>query len=88
MHLGANFTKVLSPIEDVRGNMKLSSVRIDCRCSIRGGARLHAGAALALQGQEGFLVWVVEPGREVQEHYYTPLTDMVRASYCSQSAVI
>jgi hypothetical protein len=26
-------------------------------------------------------VWVVEPGGEVQEHYYTSLTDMVRASW-------
>jgi hypothetical protein len=33
--------------------------------------------ALAHQGQEGFRVWVVEPGGEVQEHYYTSLTDMV-----------
>jgi hypothetical protein len=37
--------------------------------------------ALAHQGQEGFRVWVVEVGGEVQEHYYTSLTDMVRASW-------
>jgi hypothetical protein len=37
--------------------------------------------ALAHQGQEGFRVWVVEPGGEVREHYYTSLTDMVRASW-------
>jgi hypothetical protein len=37
--------------------------------------------ALSHQGQEGFRVWVVEPGGEVREHYYTSLTDMVRASW-------
>jgi hypothetical protein len=37
--------------------------------------------ALAHQSQEGFSVWVVEPGREVREHYYTSLSDMVRASW-------
>jgi len=37
--------------------------------------------ALAHQGQEGFRVWVIEPGGEVREHYYTSLTDMVRASW-------
>jgi hypothetical protein len=37
--------------------------------------------ALAHQGQEGFRVWVVEPDGEMQEHYYTSLTDMVRASW-------
>ena len=37
--------------------------------------------ALTHQGQEGFRVWVVEPGGQVQEHYYTSLTDMVRASW-------
>ena len=37
--------------------------------------------ALAHQGQEGFRVWVVEPDGEVREHYYTSLTDMVRASW-------
>jgi hypothetical protein len=37
--------------------------------------------ALAHQGQEGFRVWVVEPGGAVQEHYHTSLIDMVRASW-------
>ena len=37
--------------------------------------------ALAHQGQEGFRVWVVEPGGEVREHYHTSLIDMVRASW-------
>ena len=37
--------------------------------------------ALAHQGQEGFRVWVVEPGGEVLEHYYASLVDMVRASW-------
>jgi len=37
--------------------------------------------ALAHEGQEGFRVWVVEPGDEVREHYYTSYTDMVRANW-------
>ena len=37
--------------------------------------------ALAHRGQEGFRVWVVEPGGEVREHYYTSLVDMVRAGW-------
>ena len=37
--------------------------------------------ALAHEGQEGFRVWVVEPGGQVQEHYYTSLIDMVRTSW-------
>jgi hypothetical protein len=37
--------------------------------------------ALAHQGQEGFRVWVVEPGGEVREHYHTSLVDVVRASW-------
>ena len=37
--------------------------------------------ALAHEGQEGFRVWVVEPGGQVQEHYYTSLVEMVRASW-------
>jgi hypothetical protein len=37
--------------------------------------------ALAHQGQEGFRVWVVEPGGEVREQYYTSLVDMVRGSW-------
>jgi len=37
--------------------------------------------ALAHQGQQGFRVWVIEPGGEVREHYYTSLVDMVRASW-------
>ena len=37
--------------------------------------------ALAHQGQEGFRVWVVEPGGEVREHYHTSQVDMVRGSW-------
>ena len=37
--------------------------------------------ALSHQGQEGFRVWVVYPSGEVQEQYYTSMTDMVRASW-------
>jgi hypothetical protein len=37
--------------------------------------------ALAHEGQEGFRVWIVEPGGQVQEHYYTSLIDIVRASW-------
>jgi hypothetical protein len=34
--------------------------------------------ALAHQGQEGFRVWVIEPGGHVVEHYVLSLIDMVR----------
>jgi hypothetical protein len=37
--------------------------------------------ALAHQGQEGFRVWVVEPGDEVREQYVVSLVDMVRAGW-------
>jgi hypothetical protein len=37
--------------------------------------------ALAHQGQEGFRVWVVEPGGAVHEHYVVSLVDMVRAGW-------
>ena len=37
--------------------------------------------ALAHQGQGGFFVWVIEPGGQVREHYYTSLIDMIRASW-------
>ena len=37
--------------------------------------------ALAHQGQEGFRVWVVEPGGDVHEHYYMSQVDMVRANW-------
>ena len=37
--------------------------------------------ALAHQGQEGFRVWVVEPGGEVHEQYIVSLVDMVRANW-------
>jgi hypothetical protein len=37
--------------------------------------------ALAHQGQEGFRVWVVEPGGEVHEQYIVSLVDMVRADW-------
>jgi hypothetical protein len=37
--------------------------------------------ALAHQGQEGFRVWVIEPGGGVHEHYIVSLVDMVRADW-------
>jgi hypothetical protein len=37
--------------------------------------------ALAHQGQEGFRLWVVEPGGRVQEQYYVSLVDMVRGGW-------
>jgi hypothetical protein len=37
--------------------------------------------AMAHEGQEGFRVWVVEPGGEVQEQYVVSLVDMVRANW-------
>ena len=37
--------------------------------------------ALARQGQEGFRVWVVEPGGTMYETYVMSLVDMVRASW-------
>ena len=37
--------------------------------------------AMAHQGQEGFRVWVVEPGGQPQEQYVLSLVDMVRAGW-------
>ena len=37
--------------------------------------------ALAHQGQEGFRVWVVEPGGGMHEQYIVSLVDMVRADW-------
>src|SRR6478672_13940892 len=34
--------------------------------------------ALAHQGQEGFRVWVIEPGGKLQERYVVSLVDTVR----------
>ena len=37
--------------------------------------------ALTHQGQEGFRVWVTEPGGRVYEHYVVSLVDVVRAGW-------
>jgi hypothetical protein len=37
--------------------------------------------ALAHQGQEGFRVWVVEPGGTMHEQFFTSLVDMVRGQW-------
>lgn len=37
--------------------------------------------AMAHQGQDGFRVWVAEPGGEVHEQYIVSLVDMVRSGW-------
>jgi len=37
--------------------------------------------ALAHQGQEGFRVWIIEPGGRVHERYVVSLVDTIRAGW-------